>query len=425
MKKIICILCAVCFSILILNDTKTHAESDNTESKPSKFSATFIQNWLCRDWTKERWVQEFSDARTAGFDSLILQSVYDIVRGNCTETGNAQDMHAYPSAESFCMFPSKQPATYHSSQNAGDALTLVLEAAKETGMQLWLGTVNDDLWWKFGWGIPEGTFFSEWSISNAGLCSELITEILERYSADYGEQISGWYYVNEIWNMDAGCDGTDNGIYAEVISENIHATVTAVSECCPEKPVLISPFYNPDITDSASYTAFLTDILQKSEFRSIDIYAGQDGGGKEYAPDAIREWGLAQKKAVNNTMQFWVNHECFNADHSAKPVSQLRENYNAVGDLADGHILFSWNHYYAEDAELNAQFCSFTFETVAGDANADGVLSAADAALLQKWLLGIPGIALKNWKSADLNADDRLDARDLSLLKMELFKLIS
>ena len=265
MKKIICILCAVCFSILILNDTKTHAESDNTESKPSKFSATFIQNWLCRDWTKERWVQEFSDARTAGFDSLILQSVYDIVRGNCTDSGNAQDMHAYPSAESFCMFPSKQPATYHSSQNAGDALTLVLEAAKETGMQLWLGTVNDDLWWKFGWGVPEGTYFSEWSISNATLCSELITEIGERYSADYGEQISGWYYVNEIWNMDAGCDGTDNGIYAEVISENIHATVTAVSECCPEKPVLISPFYNPDITDPASYTAFLTDILQKAE----------------------------------------------------------------------------------------------------------------------------------------------------------------
>lgn len=55
-----------------------------------------------------------------------------------------------------------------------------------------------------------------------------------------------------------------------------------------------------------------------------------------------------------------------------------------------------------------------------GDVNADGVRNLEDAVLLQKWLLCEPDTALKNWKAADLNADRRLDARDLSLLKREI-----
>lgn len=62
----------------------------------------------------------------------------------------------------------------------------------------------------------------------------------------------------------------------------------------------------------------------------------------------------------------------------------------------------------------------WTPQTVKGDINADGVFSIADAVLLQKWLLAVPGTELKNWKAADLNADNRLDARDLSLIKRAL-----
>ena len=62
----------------------------------------------------------------------------------------------------------------------------------------------------------------------------------------------------------------------------------------------------------------------------------------------------------------------------------------------------------------------WTSQTVKGDINADGVFSIADAVLLQKWLLAVPGTELKNWKAADFNADNRLDARDLSLMKRAL-----
>lgn len=420
MKRIISILCAVVFCIVPW--TPINITADSAETNQTKFSATFLQNWMCRDWTLERWIQEFSMAKSAGFDSMILQSTYDIVRGECDAGGNAQDVNAYSSAETFCMYPSKQTVTYHSAQNGGDALAFALEAAKQTDMQLWLGTVNDDLWWEYGWGIPEDSYFADWSVSNAEICAGIISEIWERYGTKYGNQIAGWYYVNEIWNMDAACNGSDGGKYAQIIGGNIRATIQAVSECCPDKPILISPFFNPDLSESSQYTTFLKDILNTADFRPIDIYAGQDGGGKEYTPAVIREWAAAQKNAVDDHMQFWVNHECFNNDFSAKPISQLRENYCAVADLADGHILFSWDHYYAQNPELNAQFTAYTFETIPGDVNRDESFNISDVILLQKWLLAVPDTHLADWQAADLCEDDRLDVVDLCLMKRVLLQ---
>ncbi|MCQ2416243.1 MAG: RICIN domain-containing protein [Oscillospiraceae bacterium] len=57
----------------------------------------------------------------------------------------------------------------------------------------------------------------------------------------------------------------------------------------------------------------------------------------------------------------------------------------------------------------------------AGDINLDGVCSAADAVLLQKWLCGIPETELPNPKAADLNDDQKITAADLTLLKRIVF----
>ncbi|MBR4628590.1 MAG: DUF4434 domain-containing protein [Ruminococcus sp.] len=384
---------------------------------PWKFTSSFIQNWYCRDWTEERWEQEFTAAKSAGFDSLILQSTYDIVRGDCA--GNKQDTAAYPSAESFCMFPSAISATYHSSQNSGDAIELALKAAKATDMQLWIGIVNDDMWWNYGWGAPS-SYFEDWCGSNSELSSGLISEIWQRYGSDYGDQIAGWYYTNEIWNIDAACDGSDNGEYARIIGENINAAVTAINRACPGKPLIISPFFNTDISSPEQFGSFISDVIASSGLRDIDIYAPQEGGGREYPPEIIRKWAEEQKKAVDGRMHFWMNNECFGKERTAKPVEQLRENYNATADLAENNILFSWNHYYATDNALNSQFTAFSSETVSGDVNGDGELTVADIVLLQKWLLASPDAQLRNWQAADLCTDGRLDVFDMIQMRRAL-----
>ena len=412
MKKQLCIIISSIICISAAIPAVSYADE-----APWKFTSTFIQNWYCRDWTEERWEQEFTAAKSAGFDSLILQSTYDIVRGDCT--GDKQDYSAYPSAESFCMYQSGIPATYHSSQNNGDALELALKAAKAADMQLWIGTVNDDMWWNYGWGAPS-SYFEEWSYSNSKLGSGLIDEIWSRYGTDYGDQIAGWYYTNEIWNIDAACDGSDSGEYARIIGENINSAVTAINRNCPEKPLIISPFYNTDISVPEQFGSFISGLISSSRLRTIDIYAPQDGGGREYSTEIIRKWAEAQKKAVSGHMHFWINNECFDKEYTAKPVEQLRKKYNATADLAEDNILFSWNHYYASDSTLNSQFKAFAAETVNGDVNGDGELNIADIVLFQKWLLAVPDAQLRNWRAADLCTDGRLDAFDMILMRRTL-----
>ncbi|MBQ9905514.1 MAG: carbohydrate binding domain-containing protein, partial [Oscillospiraceae bacterium] len=58
--------------------------------------------------------------------------------------------------------------------------------------------------------------------------------------------------------------------------------------------------------------------------------------------------------------------------------------------------------------------------TIKGDVNADKAFDPADVIVLQKWLLTYSDAALTDWKAGDLNADGRLDAIDLTLMKHAL-----
>ena len=53
-----------------------------------------------------------------------------------------------------------------------------------------------------------------------------------------------------------------------------------------------------------------------------------------------------------------------------------------------------------------------TNDTVRGDVNADGELTIADAVLMQKWILSVPGSDLADWKAGDLCKDGIIDSFD-------------
>ena len=71
-----------------------------------------------------------------------------------------------------------------------------------------------------------------------------------------------------------------------------------------------------------------------------------------------------------------------------------------------------------ERNELGACF----FAAVRGDVNADGICDAADAALLQTWLLAVPDAQPADRNIGDMNSDGRLDAVDLTLLKRAILE---
>ena len=65
----------------------------------------------------------------------------------------------------------------------------------------------------------------------------------------------------------------------------------------------------------------------------------------------------------------------------------------------------------------------WTTQVIKGDVNADGACNTADAMILLRWLLTVTDMELKDWKTADFNNDNQLDARDLSMMKRVLMKL--
>lgn len=70
--------------------------------------------------------------------------------------------------------------------------------------------------------------------------------------------------------------------------------------------------------------------------------------------------------------------------------------------------------------ELGADFFSYSEYDACGDVNEDGEFNAEDIVLLQKWLLSVPDIKLKNQESADLCVDGRLNVFDICLMKRKL-----
>ena len=57
-----------------------------------------------------------------------------------------------------------------------------------------------------------------------------------------------------------------------------------------------------------------------------------------------------------------------------------------------------------------------------GDVNADGVCDVLDVILLQKWLHGVPGTHLADWKAGDMCQDGVLDVFDLCMMERILVK---
>ena len=82
--------------------------------------------------------------------------------------------------------------------------------------------------------------------------------------------------------------------------------------------------------------------------------------------------------------------------------------------------------YSDTEAQFYAAENGYTFvsldETVQGDINADGKISAADAELLVKWLTTDDSVGMTIWRAGDMNNDGKLNAIDLTLLKRMLIQ---
>lgn len=95
--------------------------------------------------------------------------------------------------------------------------------------------------------------------------------------------------------------------------------------------------------------------------------------------------------------------------------------YDADGYAVKGTTYWDANNKYCYDGNLTV-YAQWEKNKVAGDVNADGTLSIADAVMLQKWLLCVSDAMLTDWQAADMCDDDIIDVFDLCIIKRELLK---
>lgn len=321
-------------------------------------SGSFLQGWLCRDWSQSRWDGELAAMKELGMDTLVIQSSYDLATTAASSSAYGQDWSKYTATSRYSLYPTAIPELAGAS-NSADQLERALIAAKKNDMKIFIGLLSDDRWWRFGWGNPTApsgktdlaadSYFADWCRYNGDLAGEMIAEIWGRYGENYGEQIGGWYYYNEIWNFDAACAGTDGGVYAKILASNFNAYLNAIAENCPGKPLMLSPYFNRTLSTGAQYGAFWKSIFAQTNFKSGDIFAPQDCIGEH--PDLIGtapEWigSLADAVKTKEGLRFWVNNETFTASYTSASVDRVISQIEATKPYAQTHLLFSWNHYY-------------------------------------------------------------------------------
>lgn len=374
-----CILLIACSLLMTACSSNGGGSKDNSEDGYDKrdtklLSGSFLQSTACRNWTSERWEQEFAAMKELGMEFMIIQSVYDCAYdlGEAEEQDWASYTRRYPKS----LYPSTiegYEESIRSNQNNGDALELALKAAKKNDLSIYLGVLSDDRWWDFGWGmpkLPEGktdhateSYFATWCDENGKLAGQMITEIWERYGEEYGDQIAGWYYYNEIWNVDVACAGTDNKVYATCIGNNMNHMLDAINKACPKKPIMLSPYFNKTLSTAEQYGNFWKDIFEVANFRAGDIFAPQDCvGARDLTIKDMEEWIGALKAACDTEkgMRFWVNNENFTPDFLPAETTRFIEQIEASEKFAETHITFSWNHYY--NPLLNAEAESYNNE---------------------------------------------------------------
>jgi hypothetical protein len=323
-----------------------------TERMP--ITGSFIQGWLVRNWDKDRWLEEFEAMKASGLDLIILQTTVDKSFDRDTDLG--LDSRLYPLNYIHALYPSQLPELTGHIGGSNDSLRGCLEAARETGISVMIGLVDDTRWWRYGWALPAAvpefgsdpamdSYWGRWAVEHAHMTNKAASEIWEIYGEEFGDVIYGWYYVSEWWNFEPF-----NQDAAKILAESLNIILDHLSVLTPGMPLGMSPFHNLTMKGPADIRQQYLDIFALTRWRPYDILAPQDsiGANQTNGLPTLHTWLQAYKDAADAAgIRFWVNNENFTRDYTAAGMSRFAVQMQVSAPLAERLICFSWNHYFS------------------------------------------------------------------------------
>jgi len=283
---------------------------------------SFLQPALGDAWTLEQWRNEFHYMRNARLDQMVLQWTAD----------SKEKTTIYPSG-----IAGYTQNTHH------DVVKRALDAADDSGAQVYLGLqINDDWWTKY---ITD----KSWLENEAKVANALADDLWKRYGQH--ESLTGWYLAFEVDNVaSTPAEWKTLVAFYRTVGNHLH-------KLTPGKPIAISPFFNPkaDLAPSQWETMW-EKVLKRSP---IDILALQDGTGASHVTKAqLPEWFSAVQSAIQSShphMQFWADTETFTAASEPRPIRSILNDMCAVQPYVTSYLSFSFNHYMSPQ-QVNPQY---------------------------------------------------------------------
>lgn len=290
-------------------DVGTVKDLRDYRSAPPAMRATFIQpmtasgypNFPTVDWTQAQYERNFALMAGVGIDTVCVQFSVD------RDAGEAY----YPSTR----WPQRS-----------DMVGLILNAAGQAGVKVWIGLANT--WWWEEDGRPGDHAWLARQLADDKACAKELNAL-------YGDRIHGWYVPNEVGDRQlANADYLDpmKWFYGKITSY-LHGRFG-------RKPVMSSPSYFNLTLDGPAYAARLREVMP-----DVDVVAVQDGAGYDYiSPSDIHYWFTHLHNEFKGTgTALWHNADMFSASANT-PMSpcRLQDNLQATCGLVAGYTGFSF-----------------------------------------------------------------------------------
>ena len=129
---------------------------------------------------------------------------------------------------------------------------------------------------------------------------------------------------------------------------------------------------------------------------------------------------IESDNAVNYAIGIYRDNE--RIDSIASDAKEVSYTITKAGNYS-AYVTSSNVFGYLDSNRNDCHFCVYNSEqemTHNGDLNSDNTLTAADAVLLQQYLLQERTLTQSQWQTADLNADGTVNGFDLALLRQKL-----
>lgn len=283
-------------------------------------NGTFIQDYLCRNWTDATWQAEFKYMKALGMRYVVFGSVVD-------------------GKERTAVYPTSIPG-YRLVEANTDPLGACLRNAEKAGIQVFVGLNFHGDWWS------KGANDSAWLNAQMEEGNRFADEMYARYHSRYPKAFYGWYWVWEVDNIDAASPAKRANV-----SNALDISVRHLKSLNPGMPVMLCPFMNCRLGTPDEYRAFWEYVFAHSALGKGDIFAPQDcvgAGGLNI--DNFASWFAALRKAVDTKpgLLFWSDAETFSQDDwTSATLDRFTRQLKGVQPYVQGSITFAWSHYYS------------------------------------------------------------------------------